>query len=216
MCAARYAGITGPLTISRNNTALGICLAQQHHPAVHKPLALLLLPEGTASNPHPASGPTPGADSTLMDAAEPHDNNPKSWMDEWMDWDFKINPEDFKPPPPPHLHKLVVQHGVRPGAGGLQEGLQALAGPVVHAVGAHHVQLVQAQVLLHRSQRLDLATDELFRVWHGSVPMQIVSIPGAAPLLVAPGLFTHQQVRIWQGQYVCGREKEAQVLLHRL
>ena len=106
----------------------------------------------------------------------------------------------IKLPLQPHLHELIVQHSVRPGAGCLQEGLQALPGPVVHTVGTHHVQLLQAQVLLHCPQRLHLSTDERFNAWQGSMSVQVRLSPGAAPLPVAPGPVHRQQSRSWQGR----------------
>jgi hypothetical protein len=67
-------------------------------------------------------------------------------------------------PPPPHTHiythtrttHLIMQHGLRRLARRVQELLQPLARPVVRAVGAQHVQLLQAQVALHGAQRLHL------------------------------------------------------------
>mmetsp|Transcript_16344 Transcript_16344/g.41852 ORF Transcript_16344/g.41852 Transcript_16344/m.41852 type:complete len:283 (+) Transcript_16344:978-1826(+) len=52
-----------------------------------------------------------------------------------------------------------MQHGVGVVAGRVEELLQPGARAVVHAVGPQHVQLLQAQVLLHGAQRLHLAPD---------------------------------------------------------
>ncbi len=54
------------------------------------------------------------------------------------------------------LHELVVQDRRRRLAGGVEELLEALPRPVVDAVGAQNVQLVQCQVLLYGPQGLDL------------------------------------------------------------
>ena len=56
-----------------------------------------------------------------------------------------------------YLHELVVQGRFRGGACSVEELVQALPLPVVHAVGAHYVQLLHRQVLLHGPQGLYLA-----------------------------------------------------------
>lgn len=48
-----------------------------------------------------------------------------------------------------NLHELIVQDGVRGGAGSLQELVQALSRAIVHAIGAQHIQFLQLQMLLH-------------------------------------------------------------------
>jgi hypothetical protein len=57
------------------------------------------------------------------------------------------------------LHELVVQHGARLVARGVQELFEPLARPVVDAMRPQHEQLLARQVLLHGAQRLHLAAD---------------------------------------------------------
>ncbi len=57
------------------------------------------------------------------------------------------------------LHELVMQDRRRRLAGGVEELLQALPRPVVDAVGAQHIQLVQPQILLYGPQGLDLCSN---------------------------------------------------------
>lgn len=54
------------------------------------------------------------------------------------------------------LHELVVQHSVGVVAGRVQELFQPLPRTIVGAVGAHDVELVEAEVRLHGSQSLHL------------------------------------------------------------
>ena len=48
-----------------------------------------------------------------------------------------------------NLHELIVQDGVRRGAGSLQELVQALPRAIIYTVGAQHVQLLQLKILFH-------------------------------------------------------------------
>ena len=59
----------------------------------------------------------------------------------------------------PDLHELVVQGSVWGFASSVEELVQPLAFAVVHAVGAHHVELLHREILLHGTQRLNLASD---------------------------------------------------------
>ena len=61
-------------------------------------------------------------------------------------------------PKGPHLHEFIMQHCVWRGTGRIQEFFQALARSVVHTICAQNVQLFQAEVWLHSTQRLHLSS----------------------------------------------------------
>lgn len=57
-----------------------------------------------------------------------------------------------------YLHEFIVQDSPRGFAGCIQERFQAFFRPIIHAICAQDIELIQIQVLLYSSQCLDLQT----------------------------------------------------------
>lgn len=96
-----------------------------------------------------------------------------------------------------HLHELVVQDGGGVRAGGVEECLKALPRPIVHAVRAQHIQLLQPEVLLYTPQRLYLSP-----LPTQSMPSTYIVLAGSAQhiQLLRPETLLHTPQRLYLNQ----------------